>query len=225
MRIDVIHDTVCPWCFIGKRRLERALARRPDVRPELHWRPFLLNPDMPPEGIDRTLYLERKFGGSARVSRMLTSLRDAGQTEGIAFNFEAMTRTPSSMDSHRLIAWAFRFGAADSLVDAIFRAYFLEGQDTGDRQVLATIATSVGLDGPAALAFLNSGDGRSDVFMENAQTHRLSINGVPSFIFDTRYGIAGAQDPDILVRLIDMSSEGHHSEPLSRGRVLTGGPV
>lgn len=218
MRIDVIFDTICPWCFIGKKRLERALARRPAVRAELRWRPFLLNPDMAEDGMPRGAYLERKFGGPARVRRMLASLREAGLGEDIAFNFDAIRRTPNTLDSHRLVRLAAERGKAGPVVEGLFRTYFLDGRDTGDQHVLADIAQAAGLDGAEVLDMLQGQTGRSEVFMENAHTHRMSINGVPCFIFDGAYGIAGAQDPDILVRMIDMATEGRLEEPLSSPR-------
>ncbi|MGC2854143.1 DsbA family oxidoreductase [Novispirillum sp. DQ9] len=216
MRIEFIFDTVCPWCFVGLRRLERALARRPAVAAEIVWRPFLLNPDMPEDGIPRATYLERKFGGPARVARMLAGLVEAGRGEGIAFDFDAITRTPNSLHSHRLVRHAGRHGLAVQAVEAILRAYFEQGRDIGDRAVLGDIAIGIGLPREATAAFLAGTEGRSDVFMENAHTHRLSINGVPCFVFETSYGIAGAQDPDILVRMIDLVTEGRLEAPLSR---------
>lgn len=219
MRIEFIYDTVCPWCFVGKRRLERALARRPNIAAEVVWRPFLLNPDMPEDGISRATYLERKFGGPARVARMLGSLMDAGHGEGIDFDFEAITRTPNSLHSHRLVRFAGQYGLAAATVENILRAYFEQGQDIGSGDVLLGIGTSVGLPVEETKAFLASNEARGDVFMENAHTHRLSINGVPCFVFDGAYGIAGAQDPDILVRMIDLVTEGRLEAPLSRGPV------
>lgn len=216
MRIEFIFDTVCPWCFVGKRRLERALARRPDIGAAIVWRPFLLNPDMPEGGIPRATYLERKFGGPARVSRMLAGLVEAGAVEGIAFDFNAITRTPNSLHSHRLVRYAAARGAADAVTEALLSAYFEQGRDIGRIDELSAIAGECGLSAAEAAEWLAGNEGRGDVFMENAHTHRLSINGVPCFIFDGSYGIAGAQDPDILVRMIDLVSEGRLEAPLSR---------
>jgi len=133
MRIDIVFDTVCPWCFIGKHRLEQALALRPGVKAELRWRPFLLNPDLPPEGMDRDTYLERKFGSSYRIQRIQGAAQQAGESEGIAFAFERMSRTPNSIQSHRLIQWAGAYGSLQTdLVEAVFRAYFEEGRDISE---------------------------------------------------------------------------------------------
>lgn len=218
MRIDVIFDTVCPWCFIGKKRLERALALRPHVQADLHWRPFLLNPDMPDAGMPRGAYLERKFGGPARVGRMLANLKDAGAGEGVTFNFDAIARTPNTLDSHRLVRLAGDQGLAGAVVDRLFHAYFTDGRDIGDRAELCAIATEAGLDGAMVAHHLDTPQGRGEVYMENAHTHRLSINGVPCFIFDGAYGIAGAQDPGILVRMLDLATEGRADQPLSSRR-------
>ena len=209
MKIDLIIDTVCPWCFIGKRRLARALAQRPQIaaRVRLVWRPFLLNPDLPAEGMPRSAYLDRKFGGPGRVARMLAGLKDAGAAEGIAFNFPAIQRTPNSLNSHRLIRLAESRGLADTMVEALFSAYFEQGQDLGAIESLAQIAQSVGLAAPEVTAFLHGEDDRGSIFLENAQTHRLNVNGVPCFIFNDAYAIAGAQDPEILVRMIDLAHE------------------
>jgi predicted DsbA family dithiol-disulfide isomerase len=156
----------------------------------------------------------------------LRLLLDAGGAEGIDFDFDAITRTPNSLNSHRLVRFAGTQGLAAATVEAILRAYFERGEDIGSTSVLADIASAVGLPGNAVDVFLNSGDGRGDVFMENAQTHRLSINGVPCFVFDGAYGIAGAQDPDILVRMIDLVTEGRLEAPISRSPVtVLGRPI
>lgn len=215
MRIDIIFDTICPWCFVGKRRLERALAQRPDLSLDLHWRPFLLNPDTPEQGIPRAVYLERKFGGAARVNRMLNSLRAAGQSEGIDFQFEKIRVTPSSVDSHRLVQLANSFGKAPAVVEALFHAYFCDGQNIGDRGVLLDIGTGCGLPEQECSNLLDGSAGRGDVYLDNAQTHRLSINGVPCFIFESLYGIAGAQEPEILLRMLDIAADGQMVQPLT----------
>lgn len=220
MRVDIIFDTICPWCFVGKRRLERALAQRPTVAAQIHWRPFLLNPDMPEQGIPRAAYLERKFGGAARVTRMLNSLAEAGKAESIDFCFDAIQVTPNSVDSHRLVQFAHRHGVANQAVEALFQAYFVHGRNIGDRDELLSITEHCDLSADEFERMLNSNEGRGEIYLDNAQTHRLSINGVPCFIFENAYGIAGAQDPDILVRMIDMAIEGPLTDPLSSLRPL-----
>jgi predicted DsbA family dithiol-disulfide isomerase len=207
VRIDVIFDTVCPWCYIGKHRFERALALRPDVRAEIRWRPFLLNPEMPASGLDRQFYLERKFGSSYRIQRIHGAAAQAGAEEGIAFDFDAITRMPSSINSHRLIQWAGDSERQAELVEAIFAAYFIRGLDIADIGVLTHIADHCGLPADAVAAYLRSAAGGAAVEAENARIHRLGVSGVPCYIFDERYAVAGAQDADMLARLMDIARE------------------
>jgi predicted DsbA family dithiol-disulfide isomerase len=207
VRIDFIFDTVCPWCFIGKRRLERALALRPDVRAVIRWRPFLLYPEIPPQGLDRKTHLERKFGSIYRIQRIHAAAAVAGEEEGIAFAFEAITRTPSSINSHRLIHWSAQSGRENQVVDRIFQAYFLDGQDIGDISVLSSLAADCGLSGSEAAHYLSSSAGAAAVEAENLRVHRLGVSGVPFHIFAERFAVAGAQEPEILARLIDIARE------------------
>ena len=203
MEIDVFHDIVCPWCFIGKRRLAQALARRPGARPEIHWRAFLLNPDIPAEGIERDLYLIRKFGSESRVRRVQGTLQEAGQSVEIPFAFDRIRRTPNSVNAHRLAFFAEREGAAEATVEALFRAFFLEGRDIGDSEVLADIGEESGLDRDEVARHLAGPDDIARVNEENSRAHRLGINGVPSFVFNRRFVISGAQDPQVLARIMD----------------------
>ncbi len=203
MQIDIIYDPVCPWCYIGKRRLEQALRLRPNVEATTRWRPFLLNPEMPPDGIDRTAYLMNKFGSEARVRRTYGAIAEAGQSVEIDFAFERIGQTPSSVNSHRLVYFADRQGKADATVETLFLAYFVNGQNIGDIDVLLKIGENLGLDVGALGSYL---DGDTDVAMvhdENARAHRMGINGVPSFIFDGEYAISGAQAPEVLARVLD----------------------
>lgn len=206
MRIDVISDSVCPWCYIGKRRLEKALAMRPGFAPDIAWRPFLLNPDMPPDGIDRATYLVRKFGSEARVRRVYGAIADAGLSEEIDFAFDSIGQTPNSVDSHRLVRFAGP--AAGDAVEALFQAYFLDGADIGDWDVLAGIGAGIGLDGHDLRAYLESDADIDEVLAENARAHRLGITGVPAFVFDGTMVISGAQEPAILARVMDVARAG-----------------
>lgn len=215
MRIDVIFDTVCPWCYIGKHRFERALSLRPDVRAEIRWRPFLLNPEMPAAGLDRQIYLERKFGSSYRIQRIHGAAQQAGDSDGIKFNFDAIKRTPNSINSHRLIHFAADSTPLASLVEAIFQAYFVYGEDIGDIGVLRKLAESCGLPGDEVEDYLRSDAGVSAIEMENARFHRLGVSGVPCYILDDRYAVAGAQEPDMLARLLDIA-QGAELETASR---------
>ena len=206
VRIDVIFDSVCPWCYIGKRRLEKALALRPGLEPDITWRPFLLNPEMPPDGIDRATYLVRKFGSEARVRRVYGAIADAGQSEEIDFAFDSIRQTPNSVDSHRLVRFAGE--AAGDAVEALFQAYFLSGADIGERDVLVGIGAGIGLEARALRAYLESDADIDEVLAENARAHRLGINGVPAYVFDGGMVISGAQDPAILARVMDVAWAG-----------------
>jgi predicted DsbA family dithiol-disulfide isomerase len=213
LSIEVVLDLVCPWCCLGVRRLLRTLRRRPDVRYALHWRPFLLNPDMPRGGMPRSEYVVRKFGGEDRARRLYASIGEISRAEGLEFRFDLIRRTPSSVDAHRLVRWAAAQGdtGADggedttALVEALFAAHFLEGLDIGDTPALAQIATRLGFDGAAARAFLDSDMDSELVHAENLRAHRLGINGVPCFVIGGRHAIAGAQEGEVLERLLDVA--------------------
>lgn len=206
LSIEVVFDFVCPWCYLGVQRLSFLLARRQDLAVELVWRPFLLNPDMPRQGMSRADYMVRKFGAEDRARRLYASITEIAAAEGIVFNFNNIRRTPSSVDAHRLIRHIAPLGIANALVQLIFRAHFIEGLDIGNPEILAAIAATQGLDGPAVLTFLNSGEGTEFVHAENLHAHRLGINGVPCFLIDGDQAIAGAQEPEVLERLIDLAA-------------------
>lgn len=203
MEIDIIFDTVCPWCFIGKKRLERALALRPHLAPSLNWKPFLLNPEMPPGGIDRTAYLIKKFGSEARINHMYGTLGEAGQSVEIDFAFERIGKTPNSVDSHRLLLFAARHGLADDIAEALFMEFFINGRDTGDIGILVDIGEAHGLDGDDLEAYLESPDDVETIYDLNVQAHRLGINGVPAFSFNGKFLISGAHEPQVLARMLD----------------------
>ncbi|MGE4480719.1 DsbA family oxidoreductase [Acidocella sp.] len=203
--IEIVFDFVCPWCYLGVKRLFFLLARRRGLDAELNWRPFLLNPDMPRNGMARADYMIRKFGAEDRARRLYASIAELGATEGIEFNFSAIRRTPSSVDAHRLVREAARMGMADRLVARIFAAHFVEGQDIGSHAVLAMLAGQAGMDERAAMEFLETGEGAEFVHAENLHAHRLGINGVPCFLVDGEHAIAGAQEGEVLERLIDLA--------------------
>ncbi len=208
--IDIAFDLICPWCYLGVRRLRRALRARPDIIPELLWRPFLLNPDIPPNGVSRAEFVARKFGGEDRARRLQNALTDLGRAEGIGFRFDLMGRVPSSINAHRLVRYAVREGLGEIMVEALFHAYFADGVDIGDVIRLATVAGRVGLDPHAALAFLRSGEEAEAVHTENLRAHRLGVNGVPCFIIGGQQAIAGAQEPEVLERLLDVALQQYH---------------
>lgn len=215
MRIEYIFDTVCPWCYVGKRRLERALAQRPGTRTEIVWRPFLLNPDIPPEGIDRRAYLDRKFGGPTRVQRVHAAVAAAGAAEGIAFAFERITRAPNTLNSHRMIRFAASQGRQAETVEALYDAYFVQGLDIGQTAILVALGEKLGLAAAALEGYLRSDADVSAVLNDNARAHRQGVNGVPSLILDGTYALAGAQEPDILLRLIDIARQSEVEAALS----------
>ncbi len=205
MDIDIFSDTICPWCFIGKRRLERALAERPQPDLTIHWRAFQLNPDMPAGGMDRSQYLELKFGGASNADAIYDQVRAAGETEGIDFAFERMKRTPNTIDSHRLIRHAGQKARQDAVVQALFDAYFLRAEDIGDPEILAAAAAEAGLDAEDTRAFL-AGDAEAEaVRAEDKGARQAGISGVPCFIFNRRHALAGAHPPEVLHQLFDLA--------------------
>jgi predicted DsbA family dithiol-disulfide isomerase len=206
LAIEIVHDLVCPWCYLGVRRLMRTLRRRPDLLFELTWRPFLLNPDMPRIGMSRPDYVVRKFGGEDRARRLYSSISDIGRAEGLLFRFDRIRRTPSSVDAHRLVRYAARFGRADAMVEALFSAHFTDGHDIGDHGVLVAIGTACGLDPFAVRRFLASDEDAEAVHADNLRAHRLGINGVPCFVVGGSHAIAGAQEPEVIERLLDVAA-------------------
>lgn len=207
MRIDVFSDVICPWCFVGKRRLERALAARPDLagHVEIHWRAFQLNPDMPAEGIDRQLYLRLKFGDAGAARRIYRAVEEAGEEEGIDFDFEAIQRTPNTIDAHRLIRFAGQYGRQDALVERLFAAYFGEGENLGQWETLLRLGTAAGLPEAETAAFLEGDAETEAVRAEDRRARRAGITGVPCFVVAERYALPGAQPPEALVRLFDLA--------------------
>lgn len=215
MKIEFIFDTVCPWCYVGKRRFERALSMRPGTRANIHWRPFLLNPDIPLEGIDRRAYLDRKFGGPARVQRVHSAVAAAGEVEGIDFAFDRIIRTPNTLNSHRMIRFAAGQGHEADTVEMLYRGYFCEGRDIGVISELVRIGEAAGLPPAPLESYLKSDADIAAVLNDNARAHRLGINGVPCVVLDGQYAVAGAQEPDVLLRLIDIAREAEAEAALS----------
>jgi predicted DsbA family dithiol-disulfide isomerase len=206
LQIEIVHDLVCPWCYLGVRRLLRTLRRRPDIAFELIWRPFLLNPDMPRMGMLRPDYVARKFGGEDRAKRLYATISEVGRTEGIDFRFERIRRTPSSIDAHRLVRYASGYGRANNLVEALFAAHFTDGHDLGDHGVLVGIAAACGMEPADVRHFLASEAELEGVHADNLRAHRLGINGVPCFVVDGVHAIAGAQEPEVIERMLDIAT-------------------
>ena len=202
LSIDVVSDVVCPWCFIGKRRLEGALAlysqERPDApAPTVTWRPFQLNPDLPAEGMARADYIARKFGprGGAVYNRVAA----VGREVGIDFAFDRITRQPNTLAAHSLIELAGAHGRQDAMKESFFRAYFLDGVDLTARENLVAIATAAGLDRAAVEEWLDSTEARAATAAEDARAREIGIEGVPFFIFNGRLGVSGAQPSAVLL--------------------------
>ena len=212
MHIDIYSDTICPWCYIGKKRLDRALQERPQEGLTLRWRAFQLNPDMPEEGMDRQRYLEVKFGGAENAKAVYDRVREAGDMEAIPFAFDAIPRTPNTVASHRLIRYASQQddAAVEAVVTALFEAYFLRGEDIGDLDTLSAAAAAAGLDAEKARAFLKSDAEADTIRAEDAHARHIGIQGVPTFILDNKYVLSGAHPPEVLFQFFDLAK---HGEP------------
>ena len=202
MRVDVISDVMCPWCFIGKRRLERAAGMaRDEFALSVTWRPFRLDATIPPGGIDRRTYLENKFGGPDGAREVYARIGAAGAGEGIDFNFDAIAVSPNTLDAHRVIRWAGGIGESTqgAVVEQLFRRFFLHGEDIGDRGVLAEAADEAGMDGALVRALLATDRDAEEVGAEAARASEIGVTGVPCFIFAGRTAVSGAHEPETLV--------------------------
>ena len=203
MQIDIISDSICPWCFIGKRRLEKALEQRPDLEVEIVWRPFQLNPETPREGYDRKAYLEAKFGNKEQAKGVYKMVRSAAKEEDLELALEAQKRLPNTVDSHRLNHWAHTAGVQDAVVEGIFTKYFIEGEDIGDPEVLVSIAEEAGMEADVVRKLLEGDADRDLVLNEENVARQMGVTGVPCFIVDQKLALVGAQEPDMLLRAID----------------------
>ena len=206
LNVDVVSDVVCPWCYIGKRKLETALARlrgdEPGLAVTVRWHPFELNPDLPEQGVPRAAYLEAKFGGKTRADEIYARVRAVGADIGIPFAFDRIRLQPSTRDAHRLIAWSQQRGDAGALVERLFRAYFVEGRFLGDRAVLVALAADADLPAEESGAMLVSDAYRTEVAAAYREAQEAGITGVPFFIFNGRTAVSGAHDPDTLLEAI-----------------------
>ncbi len=208
VHIDVYSDVICPWCFIGKRRLEQALGQVGSAQPaQVLWRPFELNPTMPKEGLDRRSYLEAKFGGAGTLQTMQDRVAEAGEAAGIEFAFDRIARTPNTFDAHRLIWFAGQQCCQDDVVEALFFSYFTEGRDIGNLDSLTKVAVDCGLNREEVRVFLASDRAVQEVRTEEAAGHRLGIRGVPYFLLNGRLSISGAQPPDIFVSALQQAKD------------------
>lgn len=201
--IDIVSDVMCPWCLIGKRRLEKALELRPGVEVEMRWRPYQLDPTIPEGGMDRRDYLERKFGGPERAKAIYEQIREAGEQEGIDFRFDLIERSPNTLDAHRLIRWAATPGVQNEVVDRLFRLYFTEGANVGDHEVLLGVARDTGMDVELVGNLLESDADVELVQREIALAQQMGVTGVPCYVFAGKFGVLGAQSPEILADALD----------------------
>lgn len=221
MRIDIVSDTVCPWCFVGKRRLERAIAERPGISFEISWRPFQLNPDMPADGMDRDAYMAAKFGAD-RAGRFYQVIATAGGGEGIDFAFATMTRVPNTIDSHRLIRWAGSAGVQDAVVEALFREYFLDSADIGKPEVLIRVAREAGMDGDVVAGLLAGDDDKELVADEDKMARAMGVTGVPCFIIEQKYAIVGANEPAAFFDIFDRAQAEAEASETAEGEASSG---
>jgi predicted DsbA family dithiol-disulfide isomerase len=219
LTIDVFSDVICPWCYIGKRRLDQALNQLKGAAgsASVTWRPFQLNPIMPKEGMDRVAYLEAKFGSVDTFRRMEEHVLAAGEAERIPFAFEKVARTPNTFLAHRLIWYAERQGRQDAVVESLFLGYFVEGEDIGSVAVLIRLAERAALNGAAVHRMLTSHEGEAEVHEQEAEGRRLGIRGVPYFVVNQAYGISGAQPAEVFASAIERA-QAHFTEPSSGGR-------
>lgn len=202
--IDVVSDVVCPWCYLGKRRLEAALKLRPNIQAEVHWRPYFLNPQVPREGMARTDYLSRKFGSDERFRPAHERLTKLGKEEGVEFHFEKIARQPNTIDVHRVLGWAEEAGKGSQVAENIFAAFFTKGEDLTDNEVLVKATGAAGMDAEKVRHDLAS-ERDLAITQKAASSAAEGISGVPFFIFNNRFAVAGAQTPDMLAQAIDQA--------------------
>jgi predicted DsbA family dithiol-disulfide isomerase len=198
--IDVISDVICPWCFLGKRRLDVALAAM-DKDVFIRWRPYLLDPTIPPEGLDRQQYMLDKFGAE-RLQTIHDPLIEAGQEIGVPYNFDLITRTPNTLDAHRLIRWAHTVERQTELVERLFMAYWSEGKDVGNRDVLAQCAGEAGINAEQIRELLDTEQDVAETHAEIEHATNIGVTGVPTFILAQSYALVGAQSPEVLADAI-----------------------
>lgn len=203
IKLDILSDPICPWCYIGKSLMDRAFAERGDHPFTIEWHPFQLNPDMPPAGMDRREYLETKFGGKKKAIEVYGRIADAAEAADLSIDFAAIQRTPNTANAHRLIHWAGIEAKQGPVVDSLFTAYFKEGRDIGDKDVLADIADGAGMDAAAVRRMLDGDNDLQDVQDRDAHSRGAGVTGVPTFIVANQHVVPGAQQPDLWLKLID----------------------
>ena len=207
VRIDVVSDIVCPWCFIGKHRLEKAIALNPDIPVEVHWRPYFLNDWIPREGISREQYLTTKFGSPERYKGIAQRVSAAAAAEGLTYAMDKISRQPNTLDAHRLIRWADEIGKAAEMKQRLMDLYFTAGADLTNHAVLAQAAADIGLDAEATRKALASDKDVAEIEREALSAKEAGIDGVPCFIFGGKFAISGAQESDYLAEAIERMAQ------------------
>lgn len=203
MELDVVIDVVCPWCYVGKKQLDKALAQRPGVVKQVRWRPFQLASDTPPEGVDRAEHYARKFGDSPQYKASREHLLKVGKELGINFDFETDCLIANTLDAHRLIRWAMTPGLQNEVAEGLMKAYFVDCAFLGDHNLLVDVARTAGMDGDLVQDLLKSDKDKGLIAAEVNQAHSMGIQGVPMFIFNSKSGVSGAQESSVLVQVID----------------------
>ena len=204
--IDVVSDVICPWCFLGKRRLDAALAKLDDVDVFVRWRPYMLDPTIPPEGLDRQAYMLGKFGAE-RLKTIHDPLIAAGEELGVPYDFDAITRTPNTLDAHRLMRWSHTVERQHEMAERLFMAYWSEGKDVGDRDVLAACAGEAGINAAQIRELLDTEQDVAETRTEIAHATSIGVTGVPTFILGQSYALVGAQSPEVLADAIGRVSK------------------
>ena len=203
VKLDILSDPICPWCYIGKAQLDAALKGREDHPFEIEWHPFQLNPEMPAEGVDRRTYLEAKFGGKKQAVEVYAQISEAAAEAGLFVNLASIDRTPNTVDAHRLIHWAGIERKQEAAVSALFSAYFTEGLDIGDSRVLCDIAERIGMDRGVTERLIASDADIDDVQARDAHSRQMGVNAVPTFIVGQRHVVPGAQPSELWEKVID----------------------
>jgi predicted DsbA family dithiol-disulfide isomerase len=208
VKLDIMSDPICPWCYIGKTNLDRALQQRPDHPFLITWHPFQLNPDMPKGGMDRRDYLETKFGGKDGAVKAYAPVVENAEKAGLKINFEGIEKTPNTLDAHRLIHWAGIEEHQTEVVDALFQTYFVEGRDIGDHDVLADIADTCGMDASVVLRLLATDEDHREIVDRDAAARGMGVTSVPTFIVAGKHAVPGAQPTELWLQVLDDLAQG-----------------
>ncbi len=203
IRLDIFSDPVCPWCYLGKANLDRALEARPDHPFRIEWHPFQLNPDMPKAGVDKREYLAARFGGAAKLDAVQDRLRQTAAAAGVVLDPDVPGRIPNTLDAHRLIHWAGLEGRQTLVVSALFRAYWVEGRDIGNAGVLADIGAGAGMDREVLVRLLAGDADADDLAARDADARAKGVNAVPTFLIAQQYVVSGAQPPEVWGQVIE----------------------